>query len=85
MTTRTVVAGVLAPDRAIDVDSFADITTATVTDVSVGDGIVTVTFDGALTADQTTAALRRITMPQSVAAALDALESRVAALETRSP
>lgn len=85
MSTQTVVAGVLASGRAVDVDTFVDVTPVTVSSVVSDEGLVIATFDGALTAEQTATVLRRISMPQSVEAAFTALETRVAALESSSP
>lgn len=75
------VAGVLASGRAIDVDTFADITVTGVEAVEMGDGQVTVVFTADVSADVAARVARRITMPPAVEAAFAALEARVAALE----
>lgn len=78
----TVVTGVLAPGREVDVDAFTDITPAAVTGVDMRGGEVTVTFATTLTKAQATACLRRITMTPTVEAAFTALEQRVTQLES---
>ncbi len=77
----TTVAGVLAPGRSIDTASFADITPATVSAVTLADGVVLVTFATTLTGDVVTRVLARISLSPAAEAAHNALDARVAALE----
>lgn len=77
----TTVAGALAPGVSVDVDTFVDLTTTTVTAVAFDAGLVVVTFDGLLDEGTTRAVIRRISLPPAAAAAIAALEQRVTALE----
>lgn len=77
------VCGILATGRAVDVDSFADITTAGVESVDMRDGQVVVTFAADVPPDIAARVWRRISMTDSVEAAFAALEKRVTALEAK--
>lgn len=80
--TTTTCAGALAPGVSVDVGSFADLTAAAVVSVEQVGGLVAVTFDGTLSAEQVRDVIRRISLAPAAVAALADIEARVTALES---